>query len=283
MTSPRGERRLRAMRIAITRGVSPGISRCELSHLPRVPVDFDLACAQHDAYERALRSAGCEVVSLPARPDLPDSVFVEDAAVVLDEIAVLTRPGAPSRRAEVDTVGAALQPHRRLARIEPPGTLDGGDVLQVGRTLYVGLSTRTNRAGVDQLGALVGPLGYDVHPTAVTGCLHLKSAATLVAPDTLLLNPSWTALSPFRAHRLIAVDRAEPYAANALRIGTRVLYSSSYPRTRAWLGEHGITVVPVDATEVEKAEGAVTCCSLVFEARPPGAGEGRGAAAEDAC
>jgi len=270
------------MRIAITRAVSPAISRCELTHLSRSPVDFDLACAQHDAYERALRSAGCEVVSLPARPDLPDSVFVEDAAVALDGVAILTRPGAPSRRAEVDTVGEALAPYRPLARIEAPGTLDGGDVLTVGKMIYAGRSSRTNPAGVDQLRVLAARHGYEVRPVAVTGCLHLKSAATLVAPGTLLLNPAWVDPEAFHPHRIIEVDPAEPYAANALRIGSQVIYSSSYPRTRARLSAEGVAVVPVDVSEMEKAEGAVTCCSLVLEARPPG-GERRGAAGEAPC
>jgi dimethylargininase len=252
------------MHIAITRAVSPGIARCELTHLPRAPVDYDLACAQHRAYERALESAGCEIVSLPAEPELPDSVFVEDAAVVLDEIAILTRPGAPSRRPEVDTVAAALASRRPLARIEAPATLDGGDVLPVGRAIYVGLSGRTNREGVGQLRDLVARHGYEVHPVVVTGCLHLKSAATLVAPGTLLVNPAWTDTGGFRSHRLIEVDPAEPYGANSLRIGDHVIYSSSFPRTRERLTARGVAVIPVDVSEVEKAEGAVTCCSIVF-------------------
>jgi dimethylargininase len=252
------------MLLAITRAVSPGIGRCELTHIPRSPIDFGVARAQHGAYERALRTAGCRVVSLPEEPDLPDSVFVEDAAVVLDEAAVLTRPGTVSRRPEVDSVAEALAPHRTLARIVSPGTLEGGDILTVGGTLYVGLSGRTNRAGIDQLNSLVAGHRYTVRPLEVMGCLHLKSAVTLVGPETLLVNPAWVDRDALRPHRLIEVDGAEPHAANALRIGDHVIYPTSFPRTRERLARHGITVTAVDVSELQKAEGGVTCCSLVF-------------------
>lgn len=255
------------MLLAITRAVSPGIVRCELTHIPRAPIDCGIARAQHDAYERALEAAGCRVLSLPEEPDLPDSVFVEDVAVVLDEVAVLTRPGTVSRRPEVDSVADVLTPHRSIARIKGPGTLEGGDVLAVARTLYVGLSGRTNRAGIDQLSALVADHRYTVRPLEVTGCLHLKSAVTRVGPDTLLVNPAWVNRAALRPHRLIDVDGAEPFAANALGIGGHVIYPSSFPRTAERLARHGITVIAVDISELQKAEGAVTCCSLVFPDR----------------
>jgi dimethylargininase len=255
------------MLVAITRAVGRRIAHCELTHLPRVPIDYELACAQHRAYEGALESAGCRLVSLPEEPDLPDSVFVEDAAVVLDELAVLTRPGTISRRPEVDSVAEALAPHRALARIMGPGTLEGGDVLAVGRILYVGLSGRTNRAGIDQLNALVAEHGFAVRPLEVLGCLHLKSAVTLVGPDTLLVNPAWVDRDALRPHRRIEVAGEEPHAANALRIGDQVIYPASFPRTQERLTRHGITVTAVDVSELQKAEGAVTCCSLVFPDR----------------
>jgi dimethylargininase len=255
------------MLLAITRPVSSGIARCELTHLPRVPIDCDVARAQHDAYERALTSAGCRLIRLREEPDLPDSVFVEDAAVVLDELAVLTRPGAPTRRPEVDSVAGALAPHRLLARIAEPGTLDGGDVLAMGRTLYAGLSRRTNRAGIEQLTALAEDHGYVVRPVEVTGCLHLKSAATAVGPETLLVNPAWVDRGAFRTHRLIEADEREPHAANALWLGGQLLYPASFPRTRERLTRNGVAVTAVDISELQKAEGAVTCCSLVFRGR----------------
>jgi dimethylargininase len=255
------------MLLAIMRPVSSRIARCELTHLPRVPIDYETARAQHEAYGRALESAGCRILSLPEEPDLPDSVFVEDAAVVLEEVAVLTRPGAASRRREVDSVAEALAPHRPLARIAEPGTLDGGDVLAMGRTLYVGLSRRTNREGIEQLSALVSGRGFSVRAVEVTGCLHLKSAVTAVGPETLLLHPAWVGGDAFQPYRRIEVDEREPYAANALRIGERVIYPASFPRTRERLERNGVAATEVDISELQKAEGAVTCCSLVFRGR----------------
>ena len=253
------------MRIAITRRVSASIGQCELTHLDRQPIDVDRARAQHWQYERALRALGCRVERLPEEPDLPDAVFVEDAAVVLDELAILTRPGAASRRRETRTVADALEPYRRLAPIRAPGTLDGGDVLRVGRTLYVGLSGRSNRAAVEQLRALLAPLGYAVRGVEVDGCLHLKSAVTRVAADTLLVNRDWLDASAFGGLRLVDVDPAEPTAANALHIGESVIYAAAYPRTRARLEDRGISVYTVDVSELAKAEGAVTCCSLIVQ------------------
>jgi len=253
------------MRIAITRQVSPGIARCVLTHLERQSIDPGVAGAQHRRYETCLTELGCTVHSLPAEPDLPDSVFVEDVAVVLDELAVLTRPGAASRRPETAGVAAALAPYRRLVRIEPPGTLDGGDVLVAGRGVHVGRTTRSDESGIEQLRRLLGPEGYTVIPVEVHGCLHLKSAVTLVAPDTLLVNRDWVDVEVFPGKRLLEVDPGEPFAANALRIGAQVVYPAAFPRTRARLAAAGIEAVTVDVSELAKAEGAVTCCSLVFE------------------
>jgi dimethylargininase len=252
------------MRIAITRPVSASIGQCELTHLDRQPIDLDRARAQHHCYEQALAALGCRVERLPEEPSLPDAVFVEDAAVVLDELAILARPGAASRRPETRTVACALDPYRRLVPIRAPGTLDGGDVLRVGRTLYVGLSGRSNRAAIEQMRATLAPLGYTVQGVAVDGCLHLKSAVTQVAADTLLVNRDWLDVSAFGDLRLIDVDPAEPTAANALRIEGTVIYAAAYPRTRKRLEERGIEVHAVDVSELAKAEGAVTCCSLIL-------------------
>ena len=253
------------MLVAITREVSPSIARCELTHLARVPIDLARAREQHAAYAALLARLGCEVRTIPAEPDLPDAVFVEDAALVLDELAVLTRPGMPSRRPEVPSVAEALRPYRELVRIEAPGTLDGGDVLVVGRDVFVGLSSRSDADGMEQLHALLTPHGYAVRGVELGGCLHLKSAATVVGPDTLLVNPEWTDASTFGGRELVAVDPDEPFAANALLIGDSVVYATAFPRTRRRLEARGIAVAPVDASELAKAEGGVTCCSLVFK------------------
>ena len=253
------------MLIAITKEVSRSIAQCELTHLSRVAIDLELAQTQHQCYKKALAELGCEVVSLPEQPELPDSVFVEDIAIVLDEYAVITRPGAESRRPETQSVASKLREYRKLGYIEAPGTLDGGDVLRVGRTLYVGLSGRSNRAAVDQLRALIAPYGYAVKSVEVSGCLHLKSAVSQVAENTLLVNPKWVKPADFGAVEWLEVDPAETYAANTLLIGKSIIYPTSFPRTRQQLERHGIRVVTVDVSELQKAEGAVTCCSLVFK------------------
>ena len=189
---------------------------------------------------------------------------MEDTAVVLDELAVITRPGAESRRAETATIADALSALRPLARIEAPGTLDGGDVLCVERKLYVGVSGRSNRAGIEQLRLLLSPLGYVVEPVQVRGCLHLKSAVTRVGPTTLLINPRWVDRRAFTGVDFVAVDEAEPLGANAVLVGQSVIYSASNAVTAARLRRREIDVRTVEISEIEKAEGAVSCCSVIL-------------------
>lgn len=241
------------------------MSECQLTHLARAPLDVGRAAEQHEAYEKRLEALGCEVRSLPAEPELPDSVFVEDAAVLFDELAFLARPGAESRRAEVESITQAIEPYRKLARIEPPGTLDGGDVLTVGKRVFVGLSQRTNQAGIEQMHALLPVYGYSVHSVPVERCLHLKSAVSQVAENTLLINPAWVDAGAFRNFELIEVDPEEPFAANALLVKGVVLYPAAYERTQKRLAERGLGVVTVEVSELAKAEGGVTCCSLIFK------------------
>jgi dimethylargininase len=249
--------------IALTRPVSPQLGACELSYLERVPIDPDRAAAEHAAYEAELVSAGCEIVRIPAAPDLPDAVFVEDTAVALPEVAVVTRPGAPSRRPECEAVAAVLGEHRPLRQIEAPGTLDGGDVLVMGRTVYVGATARTNRSGATQLERILGPLGYVVRRVPVRGCLHLKTAVTRVADDTVLLNPGWVEAHRFAAQRRIPVDPAEPHAANVLAVGDRLLVSAAHPRTAERLRAEARVEV-LDVSELAKAEAGLTCCSVLL-------------------
>jgi len=252
------------MRIAITREVSPSLGHCELTHVTRSPIDIDKAHVQHSAYQRTLASLGCRVVTLEAEPAMPDAVFVEDVAVVLDEVAVMTRPGAPSRRGEVASIAELLRRHRPLRTIEAPGTLDGGDVLRVGRTLYVGQSGRSNAEGIAQLANAIAEFGYRVQAVPFRGCLHLKSAVTAVRDDALLMQPAWVDGSSFAGFKVIEVDPTEEHAANVLRIGDSVVMPACFPRTEQRLREAGIDVVTVDVSELQKAEGAITCGSLVF-------------------
>ncbi len=252
-------------RVAVTREVSASIGRCELTHLARVPIDVDLARVQHGAYERALADAGYLVERLPAADDVPDCVFIEDIAIVVDGLAVITRPGAESRRAEIPVVAGALRRHRPLATIEAPGVVDGGDVLTIGARVYVGISTRTNREGAAQLRRLLAPHGYAVQEVTVRGCLHLKSAVTAVSDDAIVANPAWLPADAFDGFERIDVDPAEPMAANVVRLADRLIVASSHARTADRLAARGYRIVPVDASELAKAEGALTCCSLLFE------------------
>jgi dimethylargininase len=305
------------MLLALTRAVPPSIGRCELTHLAREPIDYARAVAQHAQYEAALTELGCRVERLPEAPELPDSVFVEDAAVILDDLAILMRPGALSRRPEVEAMAAALAPHRPLASIEAPGTMDGGDVLVTPGQVFVGISGRTNEAGVEQLRALIAPHGFAVAAVPVTGCLHLKSAVTAawlppegggyrnrdswlppegggyrnrdawLPPEggsyrsgsyrngdswlppsggrgALLINPDWIDRAYFGGFDVIDVDPSEPAAANILRVGDHVICADEHPKTRERLSVRGFVTRSVPAGELAKAEGGVTCCSVIL-------------------
>jgi dimethylargininase len=250
--------------VAVTRAVSPAIGECELTHLAREPIDLAKAVAEHAVYEETLRSLGAKVVHAPPEPGLPDAVFVEDTALVFNETAVMTRPGSPTRRREVDSMARVLSTYRTLRGIEAPGTLDGGDVMVAGRKVYVGLSSRTNREGIAQLETHLSEWGYEVIPVPVTGCLHLKSAVTQVADNLLLMNDRWVRPEGFAAMEVVTVAPAEPDGANALRIGAAVIYPAHHPDTAERLDRAGVRVVPVPCGELAKAEGGVTCCSVVF-------------------
>lgn len=255
---------------AITRDVSPALADCELSFVVRARIDVGRAQAQHDAYCRALESLGCEVIRLPAEPAFPDSVFVEDVALAFDELAVATRPGAESRRGEGDAVLEVLGSLRRVLRIEAPATLDGGDVLRIGKRVFVGISARSNEAGRAQLRQLLAPYGYSVEGVATRDCLHLKSAVTQVSEDAVLINPGWVDVAAFAGYRRIEVDPAEQHAANAVRVGDALVYPDCFPRTLQRLRAAGIAVTSVDVSELQKAEGAVTCCSILLGDGMPG-------------
>lgn len=250
--------------IAITRPVSDALAACELSFVERAPMDVSRARAQHAVYEAALRAAGCDVVQALAAHAMADAVFVEDMAVVVDEIAVMTRIGADSRRGEGATIEPLLARHRPIARIVAPGMLDGGDVLRLGRDVFVGRAARSNEEGIAQLRAILAPFGYRVHAVRTRDCLHLKSAVTEVADGTILINRDWLQDDPFGSYRAIEVDPDEPHAANAVRIGGRVLHPASFPSTQRRLHEAGIDVRAIDLSELQKAEGAATCCSILL-------------------
>ena len=250
---------------AVTREVSASINDCELSFQAREPIDLARAIAQHEEYRNCLAELGARVISLPAEPGLPDAVFVEDPALVVDEIAIISNMGARSRQPEARSLADALRPYRALKFLAEPATLDGGDVLRVGRTIFVGLSRRTNRDAFAQLRELFRSYDYELRPVEVRGCLHLKSACSAVADKTLLVNQSWIEAGQFRGFELLDVPEEEPAAANALLLNGVIILPASFPRTRARLEERGFKVRAIDVSELQKAEAGVTCCSLIFE------------------
>lgn len=251
--------------LALCRAVSPAIADCELSFIGREPINVAMAHLQHRDYIAALTALGVHVTELPAEPDLPDSVFVEDTVLLFDELAVLTRPGAESRRAEVDAIAPAVQAVRKqVERISAPGTIDGGDVLRIGKRVFVGLSQRSNQAAIDQLADILKPFEYTVTAVPMQDCLHLKSAVTALSDDTVLINPDWVDAAYFSEYRQIRVDEHEPHAANVVRLGSAILMPSSFPETQALIEKAGYAVTAVDVSELQKAEGAVSCCSVLF-------------------
>ncbi len=257
---------LRSAMIAITRDVSPSINHCVLSFHGRETIDVAKATAQHKAYQVCLAKLGVHVVPLPGEPELPDSVFVEDPAVVVDEIAIIANMGALSRRPEARSLAIALAHYRPLKFVSEPATLDGGDVLRIGRTVFVGLSQRTNSDGIGQITELLRPYDYSVQPVPVRGCLHLKSGCSYIGNNTMLVHRSWIDSDRFRGFDLLDVPEAEPAAANALLIEKTVILPSAYPQTQAVLEKRGCEVRMIDVSELQKAEAGVTCCSVLFNA-----------------
>jgi dimethylargininase len=252
------------MTIAITRKISPRFNECEITHIERTPIDLDIANAQHQGYVDALAEIGCQVIELPAEADFPDSVFVEDTAFILPEVAVITRPGADSRKPETESIVRALAPHLPLVHITAPATVDGGDVLVLGKNIYVGISTRSNAEAIQQMQGLLDNYGYKVIGVEMRDCLHLKTALTKVDDKTLLINPNWVDTSHFKGFDWIEVDPSEPFAANCLPVNGKIIFPTSFPKTRAKLEARGYQIQPVTVDELAKAEGAVTCCSLII-------------------
>lgn len=257
------------MPLAFTRQVSPRIVDCALTHLDRTPIDPGLAAVQHGNYEQALRDAGFDVVRLPYLAEDPDAVFVEDTAILLGEHAVITRPGTASRADEVDSTAEGLKSHFTIHRLKE-GTLDGGDVLRIGDTLYVGQSSRTDAIGTKALTDAISPLGYRVVPVELGRCLHLKTAVTFAGPDrdgrpTLLVNPDWVDPSIFAGTTPLEVAEDEPFGANIVRAGNRLIYAAGSPGTAAELRKRGFHIVEVDLSELQKAEAGGTCMSLISD------------------
>jgi dimethylargininase len=255
------------MPLAFTRAVSPRLAECALTHLGRSDIDVGRAAEQHAGYERALKEAGLAVRRLEPLDQDPDAVFVEDTAVLLGGNAIITRPGTPSRRDEIESTAKGLAPFFSIHRINA-GNLDGGDVLRVGTALYVGQSNRTDDEGTAALADLALPLGYGVVPVELGRCLHLKTAVTFAGLSrdglpTLLANPEWVDPRVFGDVDLVTVANGEPYAANVVLAGDRLLMAAGSPGTAAKLKKKGFTIVELDLSELQKAEAGGTCMSLI--------------------
>jgi dimethylargininase len=246
----------------LVRAPSSRLAEGIVTHISRTAVDVTAARAQHAAYASTLADHGWDIEQAPPADDCPDSVFVEDTVVICDDLAVLTRPGAAARRPEVAGVARAVQAlGLRTAAITEPGVLEGGDVLQAGRTVYVGRGGRTNGEGIRQLRSLFAPLGRTVVGVPLGNVLHLKSAVTALPDGTFLLLPDLVPAELFPAVRPVT----EEAGCHVVPLGgDRVLIAASAPRTAGLLGDLGFTPVVVDISEFEKLEGCVTCLSVLL-------------------
>jgi dimethylargininase len=253
------------MPTAITRALPASYARALAAVPPEIPIDVDRACVEHAAYRAALAALGATVTVLPADEACPDCVFVEDTAVIAAGLALITRPGAPSRRAETAPILAALAPHLAIATMDGPATLDGGDCMRVGRTIYVGRSARTNTAGIARLAEVFAPRGLTVVPIDLpAGVLHLKCVCAPLGDDRIALADGALDRALFAGVAIVAIPAEETYAANVVAVGDHVIVAAEFPRTRAILGDLGFTVHPVPTGEVRKADGSLTCQSLIF-------------------
>jgi dimethylargininase len=250
--------------VALTHAPSPQMEGCELTFVERATIDFPRALQQHEAYCRLLRDCGAEVHLLSTNGDQPDCVFVEDTAVVLDEIAVVGSMGAKSRRPETEAIARELGKFREVERIELPGTLEGGDVLRVGRQLLVGVSSRTNDSGLRCFAEIVGRFGYEIIPVPVHNCLHLKTACTALPDQTLLVNPAWVGMEALRSYECICIPDREPWGANVALVNEIVCLSTEHKLTAEMISKRGFEVRTVDLSEFAKAEGGITCLSILF-------------------
>lgn len=228
------------------------------------PADYGLMLEQHAAYLEALSAAGLEVIVLDPQPDYPDAHFVEDTAVVTPDVAVITNPGAEARRGEEESIIPVLTEFRRIERIQAPGTVDGGDVLQVGHHFFIGRSERTNQQGAEQLGRILQHYGNTWTTIAVGTGLHLKSSINYVGQNTLLVTPEFSAKEQLEGYDQIVLDNAEAYAANTLLVNEHLLIPAGYPAARRRLETLGLNIIELEVSEVRKMDGGLTCMSLRF-------------------
>ena len=256
--------------IALTRGIPATFAQATTAVPADPPIDVARARTQHDAYRRALRAIGLEVVTLPADDRFPDGCFVEDCAVLAGGVALITRPGAPSRRGEVDAIEDALVRivgDAAVHRMEAPATLDGGDCLRVGRTLFIGASARTNAEGIARATAVFAPHGIRVVavPMPSRDVLHLKCVCSPLGDDRVLLAEGTLPASTFDGFGVVTIPASEAYAANCLAYDGPAIVAEGFPETLSILRGEGLRVTPLDTSEIHKADGALTCLSILVD------------------
>ncbi len=252
------------MLTVVTHVPSPALQECELTFVESEPIKIDKATKEHNNYCAMLEECGARVIKLDENLSLPDSVFVEDPIIVFDEVAVLTSMGVESRRKELPLLKKFFCQYRQIEQISLPAKIEGGDVLKIGKTIFVGNSARTNELGIQALSKIIEPLGYVVIPVKVTGCLHLKTGCTALDEKTILINPDWVEVTPFADYKTIKTLPQEPFGANVLPIGKTLCMNSAFPETIELVKSKGYSVVETDITEFVKAEAGLTCMSVHF-------------------
>lgn len=249
---------------AIVRGVPDSFQNCITTFHGKPEINIGLAKQQHREYSRTLSSLGLTVIRLRADNTLPDCCFTEDTAIVVDELAIITIPGAPGRIPETIVIEKELSAFKTIVHIKQPGTIDGGDVLKIGKTIFIGASARTNQEGIRQVATIVKPLGYGVVPVKIKDTLHLKSVCTYLGRGCILLAQGYFDDTAFSEYDKVVVPKEEEYCANCLVIKGNVLIPRGFPRTKELIGKNGFPVIELDMSEIEKAEGALTCLSVIF-------------------
>ncbi len=248
----------------ITHLPSPSLGECELTFLNSEPIDIKKAQKEHEAYREMIKSCGANVIVKDENIDLPDSVFVEDPIIVFDEVAVLTSMGVESRRKESASMEKIFAKYREIKRIELPAKIEGGDVLKIGKRIYVGKSARTNAQGIRDLREILTPYGYEVIAVKVSGCLHLKTGCTALDENTVLINPEWLDSKVFSDFRQIIVPKEEPFGANILKINETICMNEAFVKTIELVKTLGYSVKSTDITEFVKAEAGLTCMGVPF-------------------
>lgn len=252
------------MQSVITHLPSSTLEQCELTFMDSKPIDIKKAKKEHEDYRNMLESCGLNVIVMDENIDLPDSVFVEDPIIVFDEVAVMTSMGVESRRKESAAMQSMFSKYRKIEHIVLPAKIEGGDVLKIGKQIFVGKSSRTNADGIRALREILTPYGYEVTAVKVSGCLHLKTGCTALDDLTVLINPEWVDAKVFQGFKQIIIPKEEPFGANVLKINEIICMNTAFPKTIEIVKSLGYTVKTVDITEFVKAEAGLTCMSVPF-------------------